>query len=218
MNLKYSLTRAFFVGFACAAGFGGMALLIGTNRIVHFDQAVIAVVRGWESVPLTNIMIFASWIGTGMPLIVIMLAIMALLYYGFGHRRELILFVGVVVGSALLNESLKLIFQRARPTLHRIIDANGYSFPSGHSMAAFSLYGIVAYLLWKHLGNTAGRVALLLASALVIAAIGISRIYVGVHYPSDVLGGYLASGCWLAAAIAAYERYGARAGSQIRAT
>ncbi|MEH7018011.1 MULTISPECIES: phosphatase PAP2 family protein [Bacillus] len=144
---------------------------------------------------------FFTFIGSGLPVVFLTLAIILFLYKVLHHRRELILFVWVVIGSALLNWILKMIFHRARPTIHRIVDANGFSFPSGHSMAAFSLYGIVTFLLWRHVKSSFGRVILILISATMILAIGVSRIYLGVHYPSDVLGGYLASGTWLAASI-----------------
>ncbi|MNP70769.1 Phosphatidylglycerophosphatase B [compost metagenome] len=88
-----------------------------------------------------------------------------------------------------------------------MIDVNGFSFPSGHSMAAFSLYGVMAFLLWRHTLTSIGRGVLIAFSVAMILMIGISRIYLGVHYPSDVLGGFLASGCWLSISIWFYQRY-----------
>jgi undecaprenyl-diphosphatase len=106
-----------------------------------------------------------------------------------------------------LNGTLKVLFHRARPTLHRIVNANGFSFPSGHSMTAFSLYGIIAFLLWRHIPTSLGRGLLICFSSVMIVTIGVSRIYLGVHYPSDVIGGFLVSGCWLAVSIWFYQRY-----------
>lgn len=74
-------------------------------------------------------------------------------------------------------------------------------------MAAFSLYGILAYLLWRHISTPVGRGLLIIISITMITAIGVSRIYLGVHYPSDVLGGFLASGSWLTVSIWFYQRY-----------
>nr|WP_275900946.1 phosphatase PAP2 family protein [Paenibacillus periandrae] len=135
---------------------------------------------------------FFTFIGGGFPVVVLTLLVLFFLYKVLHHRRELILFIWVVVGSTLLNETLKVIFHRARLTLYRIVNANGFSFPSGHSMAAFSMYGILAFLLWRHISTSAGRGMLIICSIIMITAIGISRIYLGVHYPSDVLGGFLA--------------------------
>ncbi|WP_081415285.1 phosphatase PAP2 family protein [Ectobacillus panaciterrae] len=201
MNLKLQLTRAFFISLLCASAFGFIALLISDKKIIEFDNIVISFIQGLESPTLTSIMKFFTFIGAGFPVVFLTLAIIFFLYKVLHHRRELILFVWVVIGSALLNWILKIIFHRARPTIHRIVDANGFSFPSGHSMAAFSLYGIVTFLLWRHVKSSFGRSILILVSAIMILAIGISRIYLGVHYPSDVLGGYLASCSWIAISI-----------------
>jgi undecaprenyl-diphosphatase len=206
MNLKSQLTRAFFISLLCAIGFGLIALLISDKKIARFDQMCTSFVRGMESPPLTSIMKFFTYIGSGLPIVLITLGILFFLYKVLHHRRELILFIWVVIGSAALNQVLKLIFHRARPTLNRIVEANGFSFPSGHSMAAFSLYGVLAFLLWRHIPTVLGRVILIIISVILIVAIGVSRIYLGVHYPSDVLGGFLASASWLAASIWFYQR------------
>ncbi|MDQ0497059.1 phosphatase PAP2 family protein [Paenibacillus brasilensis] len=207
MNLKLQLTRALFISFLCAIGFGGIALLVSDKKIVQFDNVIISFVQGLESPALTTIMKFFTFIGSGIPVAVISIAIFFILYKILHHRRELILFIWVVTGSALLNGTLKLVFHRARPTLHRIVNANGFSFPSGHSMAAFSLYGVIAFLLWRHISTSTGRGILIVCSSAMILMIGVSRIYLGVHYPSDVLGGLLASGSWLAISIWFYQRY-----------
>lgn len=207
MNLKWQLTHALFISFLSAICFGILALLVSDKKIAHFDTAIISFIQGLESPALTNIMKFFTFIGGGIPVVVVTIIILLVLYKILYHRRELILFTWVVIGSALLNEMLKLVFHRARPTLHRIVDANGFSFPSGHSMAAFSLYGILAFLLWRHLSTTLGRGTLIVFSSVMTLMIGISRIYLGVHFPSDVLGGFLASGCWLAISIWFYQRY-----------
>ncbi|MBO9129466.1 phosphatase PAP2 family protein [Bacillus sp. 165] len=207
MKLKLQLTRAFLISLLCATAFGLIALLISDKKIIGFDNTIISFIQGLETPTLTSIMKFFTFIGAGLPIVFLSLAIILFLYKVLHHRRELILFVWVVIGSALLNRILKIIFHRARPTIHRIVEANGFSFPSGHSMAAFSLYGIVTFLLWKHVKSSAGRVIFILSSGIMILAIGISRIYLGVHYPSDVLGGYLASGSWLAVSIWTYQLY-----------
>jgi undecaprenyl-diphosphatase len=207
MNERSKGSRALPISLLCAAGFACDAVLVGSRRTEGFDKAVISVVQGWESPALTGMMKFFTNIGTGLPIVLISLAIMAVLYVFFRHRRELILFACVVIGSALLNTLLKVVFHRARPTLHRLYEASGFSFPSGHAMAAFSLYGVLAFLLWKHVSHASGRVLVILIAAVLILAIGVSRVYLGVHYPSDIIGGYLASGFWLALSVWLYRRF-----------
>ncbi|MGU3469785.1 phosphatase PAP2 family protein [Paenibacillus sp. D51F] len=186
--------------------FAALALLIGRQHTVVFDERVSDAVQGIASQSLTAVMKGFTTAGSGPWVTGIMIVIVVALLL-VGYRRELIFFVGVIVGSSLLNLLLKLIFHRARPDVHRIIDAAGYSFPSGHSMAAFTLYGITIYFLWKHLERSWMKAAAVSAGIVMIIMIGISRIYLGVHYPSDVLGGYLISASWLTASIGWYERY-----------
>ncbi|PZE21738.1 phosphatase PAP2 family protein [Paenibacillus xerothermodurans] len=212
MNMKWQFTAAFLVSLACAVGFGLVALLVDAERLAQFDAVVMSWIQGWRSPALTSVMKFFTFIGAGLPAVVISGFIMFILYTLLGFRRELIFFLWVTVGSALLNVALKSIFQRTRPDINRIIDASGYSFPSGHSMAAFSVYGVVTFLLWKHIHNKAARVALLCAAAAMILVIGISRVYLGVHYPSDVVGAYLASGFWLTFSVWFFQRYEHRRG------
>ncbi|WP_235427280.1 phosphatase PAP2 family protein [Cohnella kolymensis] len=207
MFWRVIFARAFMVAFICAIGFAVIAVLIGENNIDWFDSAGISMIRGMESPGLTGVMKFFTFIGAGHPVSIITVFIGCALYFPLKYRWELVFFVGVVSGSALLNVVLKLLFHRARPTLNRIVEANGFSYPSGHSMAAFTLYGVLCYLLWKNIKNVIGRVALIAAASIIILTIGISRIYLGVHYPSDVIGGYLASCAWLAACIGFFENF-----------
>ena len=95
--------------------------------------------------------------------------------------------------SALLNQILKNIIQRPRPTQFRIIDESGYSFPSGHSMVSTAFYGFLIYLVYKKIKNKYLKFALITILSILIIFIGISRIYLGVHYTSDVLAGFLIS-------------------------
>ena len=95
--------------------------------------------------------------------------------------------------SVLLNQALKFIIQRPRPTEFRIINENGYSFPSGHSMVSAAFYGFLIYLIYKNVKNKYLKWSLITLLSLVILTIGISRIYLGVHYTSDVIAGFLIS-------------------------
>ena len=95
--------------------------------------------------------------------------------------------------SALLNQILKYIIQRPRPTEYRIIDESGYSFPSGHSMVSAAFYGFLIYLIYKNVKNKYLKWGLITLLSLLIILIGTSRIYLGVHYTSDVLAGFLIS-------------------------
>ncbi|RAV06549.1 phosphatase PAP2 family protein [Paenibacillus sp. YN15] len=191
---------------AAACSFVVIAAAVRLQAAPGLDEKLAARVQSWESPGLTLCMTLLSWIGTGLPLVLLTAVIMGLLYHKLGFRREIWLIALTAVGSALLNVALKHLFRRPRPEVYRLAEAAGFSFPSGHSMAAFSLYGLLAFLLWPRLQGSFSRTVLLAAAASLILAIGLSRIYLGVHYPSDVLGGYAASACWIAAVLALYRR------------
>ncbi|MDM5335863.1 phosphatase PAP2 family protein [Fictibacillus enclensis] len=190
-----------------AAGFSLLAFLVMSNAVFPADMAIISFVQGFESPLFTTVMRFFTFIGSFPVVLGISVLILLLLFKLYKQKAELIVFMIVLVGSPLFNELLKRFFHRVRPEYHRLIDIGGFSFPSGHSMNAFSLYGILAFLLWRHIRSRAGRTALVLFSVFMILLIGLSRIYLGVHYPSDVLGGYTASGCWVAVVIWSFQKY-----------
>jgi undecaprenyl-diphosphatase len=206
MNIKFQLTRVLALSLLLAVGFVAVVMLVGNKRIAKFDERVISAVQGMESPGWTSIMKFFTTIGSGFVVALLTLLLCIFLYAVLKHRQELIFLVAVVGGTGILNLMLKLLFQRDRPTLHRLIEITGYSFPSGHSMAAFALYGALTYLLWRHIPSTWGRSLQVSLSSVFILAIGLSRIYLGVHYPSDVVGGYLASGTFLGLFIWVFER------------
>ncbi|MGW6379673.1 phosphatase PAP2 family protein [Peribacillus butanolivorans] len=207
MKLKFQLSIAFVLSVIFLIGFSIMAFTISAYEFLNFDRTVISFVQGLESPFLTTIMKGFTFIGSSISIIILFLLVLFYLYKVLKHRLELVLFSAVMVGSPLLNLILKLFFQRARPDLHRLIEIGGYSFPSGHAMNAFTLYGILTFLLWRHISTMWGRTLLILFSVMMILTIGISRIYLGVHYPSDIIGGYLASGCWLAISIWVFQKH-----------
>ena len=98
-----------------------------------------------------------------------------------------------LVAIAGLNQVIKRILQRPRPTEYKIIEETGYSFPSGHSMVSMAFYGYLIYLIYKYVKNKYIKWISIIALSILICFIGISRIYLGVHYTSDVLGGFLLS-------------------------
>ncbi len=207
MKLNSYLVTAFVISVVCVIGFSLISLLVSDDKIIHFDSSVIAAIQGLESPNLTSIMKFFTTIGSTPVVIVLSLFLLFFLYKVLQHRLELILFLAAIIGSVILNSLLKNLFHRMRPNLHRLIDITGYSFPSGHAMTAFTVYGIMSFLLWRHISSKRGRSLLILFSVFMILMIGISRVYLGVHYPSDVIGGYLASGFWLSTLIWFFQFY-----------
>lgn len=127
------------------------------------------------------------------------LAVMCLIVIGLapGKRPGLCVTLNLAL-TLVLNQLLKNIIQRPRPEGFRLVEASGYSFPSGHSMVSMAFFGLIIWLVWHRVRNRRARIALCGAFALVIFLIGFSRIYLGVHYASDVIAGFCVSLLWLA--------------------
>ena len=105
-----------------------------------------------------------------------------------------------------LNQILKYILQRPRPTEYRLIEETGFSFPSGHSMVSMAFYGYLIYLIYKYVKNKDLKWISIVLLSILICSIGISRIYLGVHYTSDVLGGFLLSISYLVIYISSIKK------------
>ena len=109
--------------------------------------------------------------------------------------------------ATILNQLLKRILQRPRPTEFRIVEESGYSFPSGHSMVSMAFYGYLIYLIYKYIENKYIKWISIIMLSILICSIGISRIYLGVHYTSDVLGGFLISISYLIIYISVVNKF-----------
>ncbi len=107
----------------------------------------------------------------------------------------------------ILNQLLKRILQRPRPNEFRIIEETGYSFPSGHSMVRMAFYGYLIYLIYKYVENKYIKWGLITLLSILIVSIGTSRIYLGVHYTSDVLGGFLIAVSYLIIYITGVKKF-----------
>lgn len=188
-----------------ALGLAAVALLLGSPAMHLFDHTVLHGVRVWHADWLTAVMKFFTFVGSTEAAAVIVLLAMFWIRRRLNNRREALLFLSAVASAGLFNLLLKYWFQRPRPELG-LIEAGGFSFPSGHSMGAFALYGLLAYLLRRQFAGLVERSLWLLFSATMILCIGFSRVYLGVHYPSDVIGGFLSGSCLVALTIA-YNRY-----------
>lgn len=112
--------------------------------------------------------------------------------------------LGLITG---LNLLLKQIVQRPRPIEYRIIDEVGYSFPSGHSMVSMAFYGFIIYLIYRYVTNKHLKWSAIAVLSILIIAIGVSRIYLGVHYTSDVLAGFLISISYLIIYVSAVDKF-----------
>ena len=153
-------------------------------------QAVFALRAPWLTAAMLKITFF------GGPVLVLLTGLALILLALTRHWREAWLVLAVSVMGVVVNLSLKNLIQRPRPTLAPLATVDGYSFPSGHALNALVFYALLAYLGLRFSPHRWQRVAVVALAAALTLLIGISRVYLGVHYPSDVAAGFVA-GFWL---------------------
>lgn len=190
------LSRGFLICLVGVVAFGVLADEMGEGDTVGFDSLVRDGVNSFATPILTQLAIFFSFIGDWPFLTVLGLAIFGFLLY-IKWKREAVIFLITNIGELVFNVSLKLIYQRTRPEpLFEYALPDSYSFPSGHALGSFCFFGILAWILVRNAEHTSQKWAIAIAAALLIFAIGLSRIYLGVHYPSDIVAGYLVAMVW----------------------
>lgn len=162
-----------------------------------FDNAVRAAVHAHSAPALTLLMQTASWLGSTWVLTV--LGVGFAVWFAFAKwKRAISVFALTMAGASVILNSLKFSFRRPRPEpFFNTVLPNSYSFPSGHALFALAFFGILAWLISSRLKNRAAKIAVWALAVPIIFLIGFSRIYLGVHYPSDVIAGYAAAFVWV---------------------
>ena len=190
--------------FICLIGFLALAEDVFNKEIMNGD------IIGYKLVSTFLISDFATPIAkfiTNFGGAIFLIALMFTLFLLIKDKRiGLSIFLNLAIVTTL-NQLLKRILQRPRPTEYRIIEETGYSFPSGHSMISMAFYGYLIYLIYKHVKNKYIKWTLIALLSILICSIGVSRIYLGVHYTSDVLGGFLISISYLVIYISAVNKF-----------
>ena len=184
-----------------AALFGWLAVARRSGATLEFDLGVRARVHEWASPAMTTIARSVTVLGS--PLVLSLLfAIAMLAFHRLEWRRPAITVAEVMAGAIVCNIGLKELIRRARPEPFFGREPASYSFPSGHALYSLCFYGLIASVLAAHAPERAARIGIWGAAALLIAGIGLSRVYLGVHYPSDVIAGYLGAAFVIGAVLA----------------
>jgi undecaprenyl-diphosphatase len=205
--LGLHLTVGFVVSLAGLWLFGGVTEdVIHHDPLTQFDVALLDWLHAHATATGYAIFNAISLVGSPAALTVLALGVGLLL----GVRRQWIVLGGWIAafgGGSLLNEVLKVVIRRPRPPqADTFLTHYSWSFPSGHAMVSLIGYGMLAYLLvvlWVHRRSL--QIAIVLGATLLILAIGLSRLYLGVHYFSDVVGGYAAGVLWLSTCVSGLE-------------
>ena len=198
-----------FIGFGLVVGaaaiFAELAEGLGAHRAMGAVDTAFTAALG-QAVPLAALQLFAAITRLGDPLTVIVICAAVGAALLWRRRRWLALaWVVAVAGNSLLNVTLKSVFGRVRPPhADGLVIASGYSFPSGHASGSVVLYGMLAYLAVRLLPRPWQLPSLLVATAVAFIT-GSSRVFLRVHYASDVLAGFASGAAWLAVCIVSIE-------------
>jgi undecaprenyl-diphosphatase len=190
-----------------ALGFGLLALLVRANPLIELDVQITSAIQSIQSPTFASLMRLISWPGF-LPQSAIITFAVAGLVFALGWRWEGLAAAAASLISSGINELVKVLIHRPRPEanlVHVFEKLNSFSFPSGHVMFYLTFFGFFWYLGYTLLKPSPIRTALLTFLALPILLVGPSRIYLGEHWASDVLGAYLLGTLTLTAAILFYH-------------
>lgn len=169
--------------------FGIIAFFHESRLGKWIDNEVYEFIYASESFITTSILLGATKIGEVWAMVCLSLMLVAYLMLK-RYKIEALFFVITMSLSGILNPLLKNIFDRERPTLLRLIDISGFSFPSGHAMGSTSFFGSAMYIAQRRASGSTKGVIIGLCAALILL-ISISRVYLGVHYPTDIIAGII---------------------------
>lgn len=174
-----------------------IAKMVFREKKEHFDQHAFNFLAGHVNNVNTDVMQFFTFLGTHTFLIPANLLLVGYFLFIKKHKWYSINVPVVVLSSLILMFLLKLIFHRDRPIMPLLAQAQGYSFPSGHALMGITFYGLIIYLVWQNEKKNSVKWVLTILLSLLIIAIGVSRVYLRVHYASDVLAGFSVGLMWL---------------------
>jgi membrane-associated phospholipid phosphatase len=174
------------------------------DPLVRWDVSFAAWLHEHSTPALVTLAKIVTW-GGNFVFLGSLTVIVAVLLFRTRLVSDAVLLCVVAIGIEVLNGLLKLAFHRPRPEL-AYLHLDTYSFPSGHAAGSAAVYGALAFLLGRHVGR-GGRIGCACAFVVVVCAIGFTRLYLGVHYLSDVLAGFSIGVAWLAACLFLYRRY-----------
>lgn len=173
----------------------------------HFDHAVFDKVSSLESPSMTRFMQFVTFLGNHKFLIPANLILIAYFLFIRRHRWYSIKIPVIAIGGVSLMFLLKNIFDRPRPLIPLLEPVKGLSFPSGHALMSMSFYGLLIFIIWENVYNRKLKWTLTVALLILILLIGFTRIYLRLHYFSDVIAGFAAGIIWLSLSIWTVRRF-----------
>lgn len=201
--LSGELLLVLLFGTLAIIGFANMVFRLVNHHLQRFDDVYYGYVHSFLSDSMTTFMKAMTFLGN--PQFAIIPGTLVVIYFLFikPHRWFSILVPVVGIGSFFINRFMKYFFDRPRPIISERMVKVMYelSFPSGHAMFSMAFYGLLAYISWHYIKNKFLKILLTMLVIITIFLIGVSRVYLRVHYPSDVLAGFASGFIWLVIAI-----------------
>ena len=172
--------------------------MVFIKKTTTFDEKVFAFTSQYVSSLTTSFMVFITSLGKHTFLIPANLTLLTFYFFIRKNKRLSIRILALALTSLSLMFLLKLSFQRSRPDIPLLEKVSGFSFPSGHALMSVAFYGMLIYIVWTEIKTNWIRYSLIVFLSLLIFLIGYSRVYLRVHYASDVLAGFAVGLSWLA--------------------
>ncbi|PFJ17610.1 phosphoesterase [Bacillus cereus] len=175
------------------AVFGMIAWRVHVGGVTMMDTYVRGLVKGLQTESSLTFFSYFTKMGSAIG-IVTTLVISLLIFWKKRYYAAMIVYPTGILITHLVNKGIKDIVKRDRPSLNEALDALGYSFPSGHAMLSIMTFGFLAYIIAANLKGVAGKYAVTILMGILIVWIGLSRVILNVHYPTDILAGYCVGG------------------------
>lgn len=204
--LSFELVTILLLFFVSIIGFAFLVNRVIRLKDTNFDLSVFNFIRPYISEAMTSFMVFITFFGTHKFLIPANLSLIAYFLFIKRHRWYSIKVPVVAIGSVSIMLGLKTLFSRVRPTDPLLAEVKGFSFPSGHAMSAMTFYGLLIYLVYRYINPPLLKWSLIVLLSIFMFLIGISRVYLRVHYPSDVIAGFSMGVIWLVIALWSTKR------------
>ena len=176
-----------------------------TELLAEYDQQITEYVISYRSPTLTKYFIFVTNVGDVYGYAIVLAGFTLMSIFVFKNWKYISQIIFVVLLSAISNLILKRFVDRARPGIEHMVSVETLSYPSGHAMSAMAFYGFLMFLFYKFKINVFLKIGVILLLGLLILSIGLSRIYLGVHFPSDIAGGYIAGFIWVVFCILVFD-------------
>lgn len=204
MNNKYKEYIKYTILILCSVIFAIFTYKVVADKTIYIDR----IVYNYISNNIINknrteiVKVITNITSPIMVIITVLILVLAI-----KDKKIKISLVINLLGITIINNLIKVIIARPRPEINKLVTETGYSFPSGHSITSMVFYGYLVYLTYKYINNKKIKIPLIIFLILLIPTIGLSRIYLGVHYASDVLCGFLLGTIYLILFISISKKY-----------